>query len=174
MALTPNLSTTFPYQFDTHVRYGAYPECFDEAHPQELHGPPQPGCGNNTHAAVTKPAATARLLRWLSHTTFPCCRGCHSMPSQVLTWLRDIRGRRLDCANSYARAALLHCESATSCSCNRRYYNQKSVGAAIRASGVRRHELFVLSKVGPTFPLGYNDTLQQVTCDRHVSCHHCA
>ena len=80
MALTPNLSTTFPYQFDTHVRYGAYPECFDEAHPQELHGPAPPGCGNNTHAAVTKPAAKAlaavvvthylRLLLWLSHTTF--------------------------------------------------------------------------------------------------------
>ena len=56
----------------------------------------------------------------------------------------------------------------------RRYYNQKSVGAAIRASAVPRRSLFVLSKVGPTFPLGYNDTLQQVTCDRHVSCHHCA
>ena len=113
MALTPNLSTTFPYEFYTHVRYGAYPECFDEAHPQELHGPAPPGCGNNTHAAVTKPAAKARLLRWLSHTTFPCCRRRHSMPSQVLTWLRDIRGRRLDCANSYARAVMLQRESVT-------------------------------------------------------------
>ena len=67
MALTPNLSTTFPYEFYTHVRYGAYPECFDEAHPQELHGPAPPGCGNNTHAAVTKPAAKALAAVVVTH-----------------------------------------------------------------------------------------------------------
>jgi diketogulonate reductase-like aldo/keto reductase len=42
------------------------------------------------------------------------------------------------------------------------------VGAAIRDSGVSRHEIFVLSKVGPTFPLGYHDTLQQFDEVRHV------
>ena len=35
------------------------------------------------------------------------------------------------------------------------------MGAALAASGVPREEIFLLSKVGPSQPLGYNDTLSQ-------------
>jgi len=52
-----------------------------------------------------------------------------------------VGGRRLDAADSY--------------------YTQKSVGEAMRNSGVNRSDIFVLQKVGPTNPLGYNDSLTQ-------------
>lgn len=58
----------------------------------------------------------------------------------VQDWIA-VGGRRLDCANSYN--------------------NQASVGKAIKKSGVKREELFILSKVGPSFPLGYQDALSQ-------------
>ena len=41
------------------------------------------------------------------------------------------------------------------------YFNQKSVGQAMRESGVPRSEIFLTTKVGPTDPLGYNDTMEQ-------------
>ena len=58
----------------------------------------------------------------------------------VLDWF-SVGGRRLDCANSY--------------------HNQKAVGRAMKASKVPRKDMFILSKTGPSYPLGYNDTLQQ-------------
>ena len=42
--------------------YGSYPECLDEAHPLELHGPPAPGCGNNTYHAVRRSTGTAAVV----------------------------------------------------------------------------------------------------------------
>ncbi|UJR17666.1 hypothetical protein I4U23_004562 [Adineta vaga] len=59
----------------------------------------------------------------------------------VYTWLTKVGGRRLDCANSY--------------------YNHKSVARGIEQSGINRTEIFILSKVGPTFGLGFNDTIEQ-------------
>eukprot|EP00043_Microstomoeca_roanoka_P005898 m.58781 g.58781 ORF g.58781 m.58781 type:complete len:389 (+) comp13175_c0_seq1:94-1260(+) len=58
----------------------------------------------------------------------------------VLAWLKS-GGRRLDCANSYQ--------------------NQQAVGEAMRESGVPRNEIFLLQKVGPSLPLGYQDALDQ-------------
>jgi len=52
-----------------------------------------------------------------------------------------VGGRRLDSADSYG--------------------NEKSVGEAIQASSLDRSEIFILSKIGPSHPLGYNDTLNQ-------------
>ncbi|CAF1061527.1 unnamed protein product [Adineta steineri] len=59
----------------------------------------------------------------------------------VYIWLNKVGGRRLDCCNSY--------------------YNQKSVARGIQESGVNRSEIFILSKVGPEFGLGFNDTINQ-------------
>lgn len=58
----------------------------------------------------------------------------------VETWIKA-GGRRIDAANSYQ--------------------NQKDVGIGMASSGVPREELFLLSKVGPSNPLGYVDTLNQ-------------
>lgn len=55
-------------------------------------------------------------------------------------WL-SLGGRRIDSANSYS--------------------NQLQVGRALHASAVPVEEMFVLSKVGSTNPMGYNDTLTQ-------------
>ena len=59
----------------------------------------------------------------------------------VYTWLSKTSGLRLDCSNSY--------------------YNHRYVARGIEQSLVNRSQIFILSKVGPTFPLGYNDTIQQ-------------
>ncbi|CAF4162131.1 unnamed protein product, partial [Adineta steineri] len=59
----------------------------------------------------------------------------------VYTWLSKADGLRLDCANSY--------------------YNQRSVAQGIQQSLIDRSEVFILSKVGTTFPLGYNETINQ-------------
>jgi diketogulonate reductase-like aldo/keto reductase len=68
--------------------------------------------------------------------------GCGlNIQKTVYTWLIKTSGRRLDCANSY--------------------YNHRSVARGIQQSGVDRSEIFIVSKVGPTFALGYNDTIQQ-------------
>jgi 2,5-diketo-D-gluconate reductase A len=53
----------------------------------------------------------------------------------------SLGGRRIDAANSYQ--------------------DQGDVGRALAQSGVARSDIFLLSKVGPSLPLGYNDTLQQ-------------
>jgi diketogulonate reductase-like aldo/keto reductase len=60
---------------------------------------------------------------------------------EVYTWLSKTSGRRLDCANSY--------------------YNQRYVARAIAQSLVNRSQLFILSKVGPSLPLGYRETIEQ-------------
>ena len=68
--------------------------------------------------------------------------GCGNNTQKVVyTWLSKAKGVRLDCANSY--------------------YNQRSVARGIEQSAVNRSEIFILSKVGPTFPLGYNETIEQ-------------
>lgn len=55
-------------------------------------------------------------------------------------WL-SIGGKRIDAANSYQ--------------------NQKDVGIAMTGSGINRTSIFLLSKVGPSNPLGYQDSLNQ-------------
>lgn len=68
--------------------------------------------------------------------------GCGNNTARaVKTWLADAGGRRLDSADSY--------------------FNQESVARGILESGVPRDELFILSKIGNTWPMGYNDTLTQ-------------
>lgn len=72
----------------------------------------------------------------------PPSPGCGNNTQKVVyTWLSKAKGVRLDCANSY--------------------YNHRSVARGIQQSGVNRSDIFILSKVGPTFPLGYNETIQQ-------------
>ena len=58
----------------------------------------------------------------------------------MLTWI-EAGGRRIDAANSYQ--------------------NHHAVGQAMALSQVPRSEFFLLSKVGPSLPLGFNDTLAQ-------------
>ncbi|CAF4285684.1 unnamed protein product [Adineta steineri] len=82
----------------------------------------------------------------VSYGTYPECGaeppGCGpNTQKAVYTWLTKAGGLRLDCANSY--------------------YNQRSVAQGIQQSLVDRSEVFILSKVGPTFPLGYNETINQ-------------
>ena len=80
-------------------------------------------------------------------TDFDFCENASASGNQSfapsLEWLK-IGGRRFDGALSYG------CD--------------KGVGAAIRASGVPRNEVFVVSKVGPgglPLALGFNETLSQ-------------
>lgn len=71
----------------------------------------------------------------------PAAPGCGDNAARaVWSWL-TLGGRRLDSANSY--------------------YNGHSVGQGISGSQIAREEIFIVSKVGPTFPLGYNDSIQQ-------------
>jgi diketogulonate reductase-like aldo/keto reductase len=42
------------------------------------------------------------------------------------------------------------------------YGNQKAIGRGIKESGVPREKVFITSKIGPSQPLGYNDTLAQM------------
>ena len=41
------------------------------------------------------------------------------------------------------------------------YFNLKYVGAAINGAGVPRSSIFLTSKVGNAFAMGYNETLQR-------------
>jgi diketogulonate reductase-like aldo/keto reductase len=96
-----------------------------------------PAIGLGTGAYSDNPA--------VGYNGYPECwasaPGCGGFARRaVTTWIAQ-GGRRLDAANSYGDSA--------------------DVGAAMAASGVPRADLFVLSKVGPSFPLGYNDTLSQ-------------
>ena len=59
----------------------------------------------------------------------------------VYTWLNTTGGIRIDCANSY--------------------FNQLYVARGIEQSSFNRSQLFILSKVGPPFALGYNETIRQ-------------
>jgi diketogulonate reductase-like aldo/keto reductase len=72
----------------------------------------------------------------------PSPPGCGPNAQKVVyTWLSKTSGRRLDCANSY--------------------YNQQYVAQGINQSMVDRSQIFILSKVGPTFSLGFKDTVDQ-------------
>lgn len=70
---------------------------------------------------------------------FPGC-GAHTTAA-TKAWLQ-MGGVRLDNANSY--------------------YNEDSFAQGIIDSGVDRSQIFITSKVGPSNPLGYNDTLSQM------------
>lgn len=67
--------------------------------------------------------------------------GCGQVPIDATTKWLQAGGRRIDAANSYQ--------------------NQHDVGVGMWAAGVPREEIFLLSKVGPSLPLGYNDALDQ-------------
>lgn len=69
------------------------------------------------------------------------CGGCGGFARRAVGLWFDAGGRRIDAADSYQ--------------------NQADVGAAIGSSGVPRGDVFLLSKVGPSQPLGFNDTLAQ-------------
>ena len=67
--------------------------------------------------------------------------GCGAYAEKATAAWLAAGGRRIDAANSYG--------------------SQISVGAGMAASGVPRADIFLLSKVGPSKPLGFNDTLSQ-------------
>jgi len=67
--------------------------------------------------------------------------GCGEFTERAVKEWLDAGGRRLDSANMYL--------------------NEKSVGKAIKASSVPRSDIFITSKVGPVYALGYNETLNQ-------------
>jgi len=67
--------------------------------------------------------------------------GCGEFTKKAISDWFAAGGRRLDSADSYG--------------------NEKSVGEAWRSSSINRRDLFILSKVGPSQPLGYNETLNQ-------------
>ena len=71
--------------------------------------------------------------------------GCGAFARQAVGDWIAAGGRRLDLANSYQNQADMGV----------------AVASAITAGAVTRDELFILSKVGPSNPLGYNDTLVQ-------------
>jgi len=83
----------------------------------------------------------------IGYNNYPECwdadSGCGAWVIEAVTkWLSDdVGGRRLDLADSY--------------------HNDKVVGQALAQANVNRSELFILEKVGPSLPLGYNDTLKQ-------------
>jgi len=63
-------------------------------------------------------------------------------------WL-NLGGRRFDDATSY--------------------YHQKATGRVIQETSVPRNEIYYVSKVGPSDPLGYNDTLAEAESIRKVA-----
>jgi len=67
--------------------------------------------------------------------------GCGEWAAQATNSWLSVGGRRIDAANSYD--------------------SQIDVARGMAASGVPREEIFLLSKVGPSQPLGFNDTLNQ-------------
>lgn len=64
-----------------------------------------------------------------------------SVAQKAVSEFLNVGGRRIDTAYDYG--------------------DQKGIGAAVRASGVAREEIFITSKIGGG-PLGYNETLAQV------------
>ena len=67
--------------------------------------------------------------------------GCGQFTQEAVNIWLSIGGKRIDAANSYQ--------------------NQKDVGIAMTGSGINRTSIFLLSKVGPSNPLGYQDSLNQ-------------
>ena len=68
--------------------------------------------------------------------------GCGEYATRATQQWLAAGGTRLDCANSY--------------------FSQASVAAGVRASGVPRSNIFILSKTGSSNPMGYNETLGQI------------
>lgn len=67
---------------------------------------------------------------------------CSAVPlNATVNWLK-LGGVRIDNADSYR--------------------NQKTIGAAIKASGVPRDKVFIVTKTGSDLPQGFNETLQQI------------
>ena len=96
-----------------------------------------PAIGLGTGAYSNNPA--------VGYGGYPECwstaSGCGGFARQAVRAWFEAGGRRIDAANSYQ--------------------DDSDVGAAIAASGVPRSDVFLLSKVGPSHPLGFNDTLLQ-------------
>lgn len=81
---------------------------------------------------------------WLDNFPGRACGCAHRVTDAVAKWAR-LGGRRIDTANSY--------------------YNLFAVADGIKRAkreGVDPEDLFITAKVGPSFSLGYNDTLVQV------------
>jgi diketogulonate reductase-like aldo/keto reductase len=106
--------------------------------------------GNAADAGVTLPAVGLGTGGYsgdnsTAYGAYPECwsatTGCGANVAKAVGLWLAAGGRRIDSANSYQ--------------------NQAVVGAALVASGVPRADLFILSKVGPSNPLGYNDSLAQ-------------
>lgn len=102
-----------------------------------VHGLEMPAIGLGTGGYASDPS--------VGYGHYPECwsttTGCGNYTyTAVLTWLKA-GGRRLDCANSYN--------------------NQVSVGQAVKDSGIDRKDIFILQKIGPSQPLGYQDALNQ-------------
>eukprot|EP01065_Artemidia_motanka_P021086 TRINITY_DN2513_c0_g1_i1.p1 TRINITY_DN2513_c0_g1~~TRINITY_DN2513_c0_g1_i1.p1 ORF type:complete len:392 (+),score=112.40 TRINITY_DN2513_c0_g1_i1:68-1243(+) len=68
------------------------------------------------------------------------CDGGVLARDAIKNWLQ-LGGRRIDDADSY--------------------FHQNATGAALRESGVERQDIYYLSKVGPSNPLGYSDIMDQ-------------
>ena len=72
---------------------------------------------------------------------FSSISGCGEFAERAVTEWLSVGGRRIDSANSYQ--------------------DMDRVGMAMNSSNVSRGEIFLLSKVGPSQPLGFQDTLTQ-------------
>eukprot|EP01061_Rhynchopus_euleeides_P026529 TRINITY_DN43305_c0_g1_i1.p1 TRINITY_DN43305_c0_g1~~TRINITY_DN43305_c0_g1_i1.p1 ORF type:complete len:389 (+),score=154.63 TRINITY_DN43305_c0_g1_i1:61-1227(+) len=68
--------------------------------------------------------------------------GCGALSVAAMTTWLDMGGPRIDDANSY--------------------YHMSSTGEAMMATKANREDYFLLSKIGPAYALGFNDTLQQI------------
>jgi len=67
--------------------------------------------------------------------------GCGDCAAAAITQWLQVGGKRIDGSTSYG--------------------TDKAIAAAIQKSGVKREDIFITEKCGPTYPLGYNDTLNQ-------------
>lgn len=104
----------------------------------------------NTGAGVVMPAIGLGTGGYgsnpaVGYNGYPECwqdsAGCGAFAKKAVSQWLALGGRRIDSANSYANLA--------------------SVGAAMAESGVARGDIFLLTKVGPGFPLGYQDAMDQ-------------
>lgn len=106
-------------------------------------------------ARIHPPTATTQgtwLQTWLtpppppsaSSDSYPECwqsQPCYNFTYEATKAWLSVGGRRIDAANSY--------------------HDQDAVGQAIKDSGIKREDLFILQKIGPSYPLGYQDALDQ-------------
>lgn len=97
---------------------------------------PVMGLGIGGYASCTKDTDCSKVPAcWWSE----CC--FDTAYNAILDWFKA-GGRRIDSANSY--------------------YNQPSFAKALKDSNLTREEIWITEKVGPSLPLGYNDTLMQL------------